>query len=203
MKSPWRFLADLTSRRKTQSSPLVPPASDKPAEDQAGDQDAAPTLSATKAASTDRSLGTTDVAAASPVTSSSVVRPTVEPSELASHLPSEPVVDIVEPKVAIERPDPAVVAIAPANPGDIEALSTSGKNRSKRIKPGSVQVVTQSPFKSNDDPQPASLPAQPLTFLQEVAALDEDIAALKATLALKLKLQNAQLKKMLERFDIR
>jgi len=203
MKSPWRFLADLTSRRKTQSSPLVPPASDKPAEDQAGDQDGAQALSATKAASTDHSLGTSDVAAASPVTSSSVVRPAVESSEVASHLPSERAVDIVEPEVAIERPDPDVVAIAPASPGDMEALSTSSKNRSKRIKPGSVQVVTQSPFKSNDDPQPASLPVQPLTFLQEVAALDEDIAALKATLALKLKLQNAQLKKMLERFDIR
>jgi hypothetical protein len=203
MKSPWRFLADLTSRRKTHSSPLVPPASDEPAVDQAGDEDGAQALSARKAASTDHSLGTTDVDAALPVTSSSVVRPTVESSEVASHLPSERAVDIVEPEVAIERPDPALVAIAPANPGDMEALSTSSKIRSKRIKPGSVQVVTQSPFKSSDDPQPASLPAQPLTFLQEVAALDEDIAALKAALALKLKLQNAQLKKMLERFDIR
>ncbi|MBX4863929.1 hypothetical protein HJA86_29070 [Rhizobium bangladeshense] len=203
MKSPWRFLADLTSRRKTQSSPLVP-AEDKPAEDQAGDQDVAPARSATTAEPPDHSLGMTDVAAvASPVASSSVVSATVEPSEVASHLPSEPTVDIVEPEVAIERPDPTVVAIAPANLGDMEALSTSGKNRSKRIKAGSVEVVTQSPFKSSDDPQPASLPAQPLTFLQEVAALDEEIAALKAVLALKLKLQNAQLKKMLERFDIR
>ncbi|NKK74860.1 hypothetical protein GFM13_32040 [Rhizobium leguminosarum bv. viciae] len=203
MKSPWRFLADLTSRRKKQSSPLVP-AEDKPAEDQAGDQDVAPARSATTAEAPDHSLGMTDIAAvASPVASSSVVSATVEPSEVASHLPSEPTVDIVEPEVAIERPNPTVVAIAPANLGDMEALSTSGKNRSKRIKAGSVEVVTQSPFKSSDDPQPASLPAQPLTFLQEVAALDEEIAALKAVLALKLKLQNAQLKKMLERFDIR
>ncbi|MFA1677445.1 hypothetical protein ACDY97_33355 [Rhizobium mongolense] len=164
----------------------------------------APALSSTKAASTDHSLGTTDVAAAaSPVSPSPVVRTRVEPSEVVSHLPSKRAVDIVEPEVAIERPDPALVAIAPANLGDVEGLSTPSKNRSKRIKVGSAQVVTQSPFKSSDDLQPASLPAQPLTFLQEVAALDEEIAALKATLALKLKLQNAQLKKMLERFDIR
>lgn len=204
MKSPWRFLADLTSRRKTQSSPLVPASPEKPAEDQAGDQDVAPALSATKAASADHSVGTTDVAAAaSPVSPLPVVRTTVEPSEVASYLPSERAVDIVEPEVAIERPDPAPVAITPANHGDVEAPSTPSKSRSKRIKPGSVQVVTQSPFKSRDDLQPASLPAQPLTFLEEVAALDEEIAALKAALALKLKLQNAQLKKMLERFDIR
>ncbi|MEX2697067.1 hypothetical protein [Rhizobium mongolense] len=198
MKSPWRFLADLTSRRKTQASPLVPAAPEKPAEDQAGDQD----LSATIAASTDHSVGTTDVAAASPVSPSPVVSTTVEPSEVASYLPSERAVDIVEPEVVIERPDPTPVAIAPANHGDVEALSTPSKTRSKRIKPGSVQRVTQSPFKSSNL-QVASLPAQPLTFLEEVAVLDEEIAALKAALARKLKLQNAQLSKMIERFDIR
>lgn len=204
MKSPWRFLAGLTSRRKTQSSPLVPPASDKPAEDQTGDQDVAPALSATIAEPTDHLLGTTDsAAAASPVMSSSVVSTIVELSEVASHLPSNRPVDIVKPEVAIERPDPTPVAIAPANLGDVEALSSPSKNRSKRIKPSSVQVVTQSPSKPSDDRQAASLPAQPLTFLEEVVVLDEEIAALKAALALKLKLQNAQLKKMLERFDIR
>ncbi|WP_105385197.1 hypothetical protein [Neorhizobium alkalisoli] len=199
MKSPWRFLADLTSRRKTQPSPLVPAAPEKPAEDKAGDPD----LSATIAASTDHSVGTTDAAAAPPVSPSPVVNTTVEPSEVASHLPSERAVDIVEPELAIERPDPTPVAIAPANHADVEALSAPSKSQSKRIKPGSVQVVTQSPSKPSEDPQAVSRPAQPLTFLGEVALLDEEIAALKAALALKLKLQNAQLKKMLERFDIR
>lgn len=184
MKSPWRFLADLTSRPKTQVSPLVPPAPEKPAEDQAGDQDEAPALPVAIAEPTGHLLGTTDSAAASPVTSSSVV-------------------DIVEPEVAIERPDPTPVAIAPANLGEVESLSRPGKNRSKRIKPGSVQVVTQSRSKPSDGPRAVSPPPQPLTFLEEVVVLDEEIAALKAGLALKLKLQNAQLKKMLERFDIR
>ncbi|MFA1625875.1 hypothetical protein ACDY96_24890 [Rhizobium mongolense] len=178
---------------------MVPAAPEKPAENQAGDQD----LSATIAASTDHSVGTTDVAAASPVSPSPVVSTTVEPSEVASYLPSERAVDIVEPEVAIERPDPTPVAIAPANHGDVEALSTPSKSRSKRIKPRSVQVVMQSPFKSSNDLQATSLPAQPLTFLEEVAVLDEEIVALKAVLALKLKLQNAQLSKMIERFDIR
>lgn len=202
MKSPWRFLADLTSRRKKQTSPVITAAPEKPAEDQAGDQDAAPARSATKATSTDHSVGTTNVAAAaSPVSPPPVVRSTVEPSEVV--LPSERAVDIVEPEVAIERPDPALVATRPADLGDVEGSPIPSKNRSKRIKAGSVQVVTPSPFKSSDDLQPASLPAQPLTFLEEMAALDEEISALKAALALKLKLQNAQLKKMLERFAIR
>lgn len=179
MKSPWRFLADLTSRRKTLASPVVPAAPEKPAEDQTGDRDAAP------------------------ATSASVVGTIVEPSEPAFRLPSEPAANLVKPEVAIERPDPTPVAIAPAKLGDVEVPSRPSKNRSKRIKPGSVQVVTQSPSKPSDDPRVVSLPAQPLTFLEEVVALDEEIAALKAALALKLKLQNAQLKKMLERFDVR
>ncbi|EJC80791.1 hypothetical protein Rleg4DRAFT_2449 [Rhizobium leguminosarum bv. trifolii WSM2297] len=203
MKSPWRFLADLTSRPKTQVSPLVPAAPEKPAEDQAGDQDVAPALSVTIAEPTGHLVETTDSAAASPVTSSSVVGTVVEASEVTSRLTSESAVDIVEPDVAIERPAPTPVAIAPANLGEVEALSRPSKNRSKRIKPGSVQVVTQFRSKPSDDPRAVSPPAQPLTFLEEVVVLDEEIAALKAGLALKLKLQNAQLKKMLERFDIR
>lgn len=185
MKSPWRFLADLTSRRKTQAAPLVPATLENPAEDQAGDQDLASALSAKTTKRTDHLLGTN----------------VNEPSEATSHLPSEPAVN--RPEVTIERPDPTPVAIAPATLGDVEALSSPGKNRSKRIKPGSVQVGTQTPLKPIDDPRVVSLPARPLTFLEEVAVLDEEIAALKADLALKLKLQNAQLKKMLERFDIR
>ncbi|AHG50061.1 hypothetical protein RLEG12_00240 (plasmid) [Rhizobium leguminosarum bv. trifolii CB782] len=182
---------------------MVPPAPEKPAEDQAGDQDVVPALSATIAQPTGHLLGTTDSAAASPVTSSSVVGTVVEASEVTSRLPSEQAVDIVEPDVAIERPDPTPVAIAPANLGKVEALSSPSKNRSKRIKPGSVQVETQSRSKPSDGPRAVSPPPQPLTFLEEVGVLDEEIAALKAGLALKLKLQNAQLKKMLERFDIR
>ncbi|KQV83411.1 hypothetical protein [Rhizobium sp. Root1220] len=182
---------------------MVPPALEKPAEDQAGDQNVAPSLSATIAEPTDHLLATTDSAAASPVTSSSVAGTVVEASEVNSRLTSEPTVDNVDPEVAIERPDPTPVTIAPANLGEAEALSSPGKNRSKRIKPGSVQVVTQSRSKPSDDPRAVSPPPQPLTFLEEVVVLDKEIVALKAGLALKLKLQNAQLKKMLERFDIR
>ncbi|WP_310865730.1 hypothetical protein [Rhizobium hidalgonense] len=39
-------------------------------------------------------------------------------------------------------------------------------------------------------------------FFDEVASLDEDIKTLKSELAQKLQLQNAQLKKMLKRFDV-
>lgn len=41
---------------------------------------------------------------------------------------------------------------------------------------------------------------RPMTLSDEVAALDEDIGKLRRQLAAKLSLQNAQLKKMLERF---
>ena len=40
----------------------------------------------------------------------------------------------------------------------------------------------------------------PIAFADEVAALDEDIRQLRRQLAIKLSLQNAQLKKLLERF---
>ncbi|KQZ47482.1 hypothetical protein ASD63_32095 [Ensifer sp. Root558] len=48
---------------------------------------------------------------------------------------------------------------------------------------------------ANSEPRGA-----PIVFIDEVVALDEDITQLRRQLAQKLSLQNAQLKKLLERF---
>jgi len=53
---------------------------------------------------------------------------------------------------------------------------------------------------ANED-QTAQSPSPP-TFLDEVGSLDDEVRQLRRQLAHKLHLQNIQLKKMLERFDI-
>jgi hypothetical protein len=62
-------------------------------------------------------------------------------------------------------------------------------------------MVAQSTAVANKD-QSAQSPSSRETFFDEVAGLDEEIKQLRIQLAQKLHLQNVQLKKMLERFDV-
>lgn len=71
------------------------------------------------------------------------------------------------------------------------------QTRTRKTSVGNVAVVAA--VKHVDGSSGVALP--PMTFIDEVAALDEEINQLRRQLAEKLFLQNAQLKKMLERFD--
>ncbi|ASY73806.1 putative 21.7 KDA protein IN SYRB 5'REGION (ORF4) (plasmid) [Sinorhizobium fredii CCBAU 83666] len=73
--------------------------------------------------------------------------------------------------------------------------------RRKRPKRARTQVVARSAVATNEaqSVQPSSSAD---TFFNEVAILDEEIKELRRLLAQKLNLQNVQLKRMLERFNV-
>jgi hypothetical protein len=78
------------------------------------------------------------------------------------------------------------------------APPTKGPARAKRIR---TDAIAQSNAVANRGA--ASQPSSPRdAFFAEVEGLDEDIKQLRIQLARKLHLQNDQLKKMLERFDV-
>ncbi|ASY60755.1 putative 21.7 KDA protein IN SYRB 5'REGION (ORF4) (plasmid) [Sinorhizobium sp. CCBAU 05631] len=84
------------------------------------------------------------------------------------------------------------------------AAKSPSKPRIKRRERGeraNAQVAAQSavPPKPHQSVQPSS--SRDL-FFHEVATLDEEIEMLRTQLAQKLHLQNVQLKKMLERFEV-
>ncbi|OWV72337.1 hypothetical protein ATY76_05760 [Rhizobium sp. R339] len=179
MKTPWRFLADLTSRRR--------PA--KPEENSTGrSADAEASESEAKSAP-----AVPSDAAASGAHVSGDRSPTIS-SETESvydaGAASEPPVDAEE----VQSPAPA-----DRRPPHVEAVKSGTGAKPQRKPPAKRQgsakrtqadVVAKSPAASSRDP-----------FFDDVASLDEEIRALRSELAQKLHRQNAQLKKMLERFD--
>jgi len=78
------------------------------------------------------------------------------------------------------------------------ALPTKGLARAKRTR---TDTIAQSGAVENRG-KSSQLSSSRDAFFAEVAGLDEDIKQLRIQLARKLHLQNDQLKKMLERFDV-
>jgi hypothetical protein len=91
---------------------------------------------------------------------------------------------------------------------EADALLKEGETRkpprqTQRIKPPKrAKRVHARAVDTNEDQSTRSLSSGAPAFLDEVAGLDEEIKQLKNQLAHKLYLQNVQLKKMLERFDV-
>ncbi|MBD9641372.1 hypothetical protein IB277_34300 [Ensifer sp. ENS07] len=73
------------------------------------------------------------------------------------------------------------------------------KRRRPSRKTGAVDVAVSKVAEYGDGSSGA--PQPPMTFVNEMATLDEDIRQLRRQLAEKLRLQNTQLKKMLGRYD--
>uniref|UniRef100_UPI003F4945A2 hypothetical protein n=1 Tax=Ensifer adhaerens TaxID=106592 RepID=UPI003F4945A2 len=178
MKSPWKFLIELASRgraieeRDTREAELIP--TDVPS--------SALSLSADNAAaqSKNRAEGRTNEAE----------------REVLTATPDTLVVDI-------ERTDGIATptGVRPRAEDDPRPLggvhrSRPKKRRARAQKPSVKDVAEPISVEYGDvgvSPSP--------TFFDEVAALDEQIKHLKGQLAVKLLLQNAQLKRMLERYD--
>ncbi|OWV81746.1 hypothetical protein ATY77_00385 [Rhizobium sp. R634] len=186
MKTPWRFLADLTSRRrpaKPEESSTGRSADAEASESEAKSAPAVPSDAAASGAhvSDDRS----------PAISSETE--SVHDAGAAS----EPPVDAAE----VQSP-----ALADAQAPLFGAVKTGAGAKPQRKPPAKRQG---SPKRTQADVVAKSLAASdraPVApsrdpFFDDVARLDEEIRALRSELAQKLHRQNAQLKKMLERFD--
>lgn len=189
MKSPWKFLAELTSRRRRadvqeglaghegkgelsqgegeQTSPNLPNASDGSAQND--------------------HLPVDDVSAVT----STVAASDVVPVRAASEPMDFP---ILEPHDDGRPPSP------PARKANNHRLKAAGR-KSEIAKGVRADAVVQKPAGSADEQPPEPLISPHQSFFASVRSLDEEIKQLRKQLAEKLHLQNVQLKRLLQRFD--
>lgn len=196
MKSPWKFLVQLSSRRrkaKVQENSIAHDADPEGLGSEAENKWALPSDNPTEASSTpDHDLD-------GPVDQVSMLsdKPTSDPNLIQAINES---IDIQDAKT----PAPSETNHSGAKGMALGPKSEKSKKpqRKPRIRlrerPKRARTVAPSAVATNESVQPSSS-GDP--FFNEVANLDEEIKELRRRLAQKLYLQNVQLKKMLERFD--
>jgi len=194
MRTPWRVVADLVSRKPKPESAAVAaktvaleykPVSE---EEHPGIEPAAVDRSAEagsdaqlEASLLDQDTSSTDVEPAAPVAAEAPAAPVYEEEPAALLTPQQP-----EEK----SPAPTLTEVA-------ETLVKRAPARRKNINPTVEPVVSAT---QTDEVAPA-VAAVPKSFMDEMADLDAEVDALRRRLAKKLIEQNAQLRRMLARFD--
>ena len=222
MRTPWRFVADLVSRKPQASSvdagkpasgeikaleyqPISeaktapPPVAEQPiieldANEREPAADKAVTLpgsespgEATKAESAEpETVGAEAPAAEGPEVERSDIEQTDAPNTTPSV--SDVSVDGLVDDDAISLPDPV-------EPKNSEQKPSKPRRQAKRAPRPASAPADDAPRAANAAP-----PAAPRTFFEEMTDLDTEVAELRNQLAKKLVEQNAQLKKMLDRF---
>ncbi|MFK0278431.1 hypothetical protein ACIQUG_32505 [Ensifer sp. NPDC090286] len=172
MKSPWKFLRDLAYR-----GTATEPASAPDIETRTPEEVPAAAVEA-PIATIDQAAAQTAVVANEPAND----RPLDAPFEtVGGNAPSTGRADQAQARVE-ENPS--------------EGTPIKRPTRRKRSIARNVAPAARAEYGTAN----AHVPAPPMTFSEEVLALDEDIRQLRRQLTEKLSLQNAQLKKMLERF---
>lgn len=92
-------------------------------------------------------------------------------------------------------------SLAPRSTASTKQQSKPRIKRREHAKRANARVAAQSAVASKDH-QSLQLSSSRDLFFHEVAILDEEVKRLRTQLAQKLHLQNVQLKKMLERFEV-
>lgn len=197
--SPWKFLVGLTSRRgqeRAQGSPIEDDTDPKAFASDV-EQPSAPLL--------DSASATPDHGKNVPVdrTAAASNDPRGDRAAAGEVLPAS---DVGE--VSTSTRDTADHSSAEANELVEENKTRKPPRRTQRIKRPApakrvrARAVAQSVVDTNKGQSSQTLSTGKSAFLDEVVGLDEEIHQLKNQLAQKLYLQNVQLKKMLERFDV-
>ncbi len=198
MKSPWKFLAQLTSRRG--------PAETR--ENTARDH-ADPETGESDARQTSALLSNIPESSSSPnddenLTADFVAAATSTESDGALDGPQAVTVPVdgeedQAPAQAVSRAAGDARALAPESRTSKKLPRTSRTKRLGSAKRTRADIVSESTVANSE--QRAQSSSSPERFFDEVARLDEEIRQLRCQLARKLYLQNVQLTKMLERFN--
>lgn len=169
MKSPWKYLAQLTSFGRADKEPDSPRETElqSPASEAAG-----PVAETPNETAGDPGAAYTDAAVVAVDGGEPALVMAVDRSGADDHA---------------SRPEPARPR---------QAIPT---RKQRRRKTSASAVAVADAIEYGDKGSGAAQP--PMTFADEVAALDDEIRCLRRQLAEKLLLQNTQLKKMLERYD--
>lgn len=189
MRSPWKILSDLTSRKRVREEEQQSTEVEIDAPDAAIEVEQSPKrLESLREQTWDDLIERDKLPDVAPEKSGTKSSPAVLP----------------EPNVYIADERQSDI-VAKADSPKVQILPRKSQNRkSSAVKATPVQdrVAQESkPAKNADAPLPQAQKADP--FLGELSALDDEIQQLRVTLAEKLQLQNAQLRKMLDRFGPR
>lgn len=200
MKSPWKFLAQLTSRRpsgEAQESSIEIDADSKALESEVEHRSALPPRSTAAAGlPADDEDGSVDQGSvASDKTkadddSAQALKPPIDAEGARTTERNE-----------AGQSDAEANSLVAESPASAKSQSKPRLKRRERGRRANARVAAQSAVapKHHQSLQPSSSSD---LFFHEVATLDEEIKMLRSQLAQKLHLQNVQLKKMLERFDV-
>ncbi|MGV1760499.1 hypothetical protein ACQZ6F_27590 [Rhizobium sp. A22-96] len=199
MKPPWKFLAQLVSRRQS---------ADKTDQTREGDNDRKPVEIELQPPSEPSPVSQTatlggehdhDSRSPDPVEMTASNPTEVEPPE-----PVSPIAEAKAPSVGALDEHPQLVTGMASLAPEGEVVEPFTKPRKTASKPTTKVPVNRAASHSataGKEPTLQSLSVSTNPFFDEAANLDDDIKQLKDQLAQKLRLQNAQLRKMLERFD--
>ncbi|PDT81186.1 hypothetical protein [Sinorhizobium sp. BJ1] len=200
MKTPWEFLVRLTSRRpsaKAQESSVGNDAGSKALESEVEHTSALPPSSTVAAgASAHNEDGSADQA--------SVASDEAKGDGEVVQALKPPIDTELARTTARNEADPSGAeanSLVPKRAASTKSQSKPLVKRRERRKRAKPHMAAQSAIasKHHQSLQPSSSRD---VFFQEVGTLEEEIKMLRTQLARKLHLQNVQLKKMLERFDI-
>jgi hypothetical protein len=198
MKSPWKFLAELASRRRRQETD---PTSDTAAGDsQAKEIEEKPKL-LIGARSPEAGSEFHEEEAASPDHAVPASGSLAKVGDRAEPL-AEPVAAQEVPPETVDRPSQSQgeaqpIQSIPAN----DSAPTVARTKRVTAKEKSRIRTAAGGQKAKGDNNAEQASTRENSFFGEASRLDEEISELREQLARKLRLQNSQLKKMLERFD--
>ncbi|WFU92065.1 hypothetical protein QA644_34840 (plasmid) [Rhizobium sp. CC1099] len=201
MKSPWKFLAQLTSQRrppKTRESSIGHDADGEASESDAQQPSALPLNPA------EASLGSEQGENRSVELVATTTPNETEREDDAKRAFSVPV-DVEEVQTAarheVSQSSAEAYAVWLKSETSDESPRTRRTKRTGRAKRTRTDMVARKTAVANRDESALSSSSSE-AFFDEMAGLDEEIKQLRIQLARKLHLQNIQLKKMLVRFDI-
>jgi len=203
-KSPWKFLVGLATRRRETDSEDAASASKS---DTDGSSAPKTDLAAARHALTAPSAAHQDDLPAPTVTAANAPDPVVEDAAGAALAP--PTDEVTHASAFAGQNEPSQAAGFDAKDAAVEAGAASPQVRRTRG-PGRPKNVGGGKSAAAADPGPAAVErpaaAEPAVladspFLEQMASLDEEVQQLRLHLADKLRMQNEQLKKMLDRFN--
>ena len=205
MKTPWRFVSDLVSRKPADKPQDAPPSSvveakapeNLPIHEERAEQTPSPEPIAVDVAAENAAHDEIEAAPAIPeepiseAPEPATAEATAPVSEIdATDAVQEPVAATTVPGTDASTPD---VETAPAIASEKapEPKAQRASKREKRPTPLAPQISVD------------ALVAPPKTFLEEMTDLDHEIATLRRQLSAKLAEQNAQMRELLDRYNAR
>ncbi|MFA1673250.1 hypothetical protein ACDY97_10820 [Rhizobium mongolense] len=188
MKTPWKFLAELASRRRPTETRESSTRDDADTEADLTEVSGRP--------------GHNENPAVDLVATTTSDEPDSDLDLPQAISPPNDVEEVQRPtRHEISRPGADAHALVPeSKPSKKSPRTPRTKRPERRPKRTRADMVSGSTAIANSD-QSAQSSSPREAFFDEVASLDEEIRQLRSQLAQKLHLQNVQLSRMLERFD--